>query len=199
MLSIFCFCFFLFPVQGVCQLISSPGANPSVTSQLSKWASCKLTLISYWQMQLYCSRGVTFICDEPLYLTSKVSINQLASFSFVNIQHRTEQAAATHCLATPHRLLLLIHSSVRCQGLALMKIELQTHLHPRPKEMLNNALSYSQSRETNLWSEAGINKPNVWRIDRMRRGKVCVRCGERVDKERGKFGVKRESGGDCLY
>lgn len=129
-------------------------------------------------MQFYCSRGMTFIFDEPVYLTSKVSINQQERSFFVNRKHCTEQTAAPHCLATPHRLLLLIHSSVRCQGLALMKIELQTHLHPRPKKCWTMPCHF-HTAETNLRRRAGIHKPNdtFWCIDRMRRGRcVCV-CG----------------------
>lgn len=42
------------------------------------------------------------------------------------MQQHSEQTAGLYCLATPHQLLWLIHSSVRCQG-----FEPQTHLHPK--------------------------------------------------------------------
>lgn len=153
-------------------------------------------------MQSCCSRGMAFIFDEPLYLTSKVSINQLAKlFFFVNVQHCAEYTAAPHCLATPHRLLLLIHSSVRCQGLALVKIELQTHLHSGPRKCWTMPCHFHTAGRLISELKQISTNPNltVWRIDRTRGGEmwvvdveecVCVREREE-DGDRG-WGVWKE-------
>lgn len=169
------FCFFsLFKVLAN----RSPGAKPSVTSQLGKWASRKLALISEWQMQLYCSSSISFIFDEPLYLTSELSIKVFCVCKYTALHRagRSSLLPGNYPIGCYCSYTALWDVRVRRLG----KLNLQTHLHPRPKKRwLTNALSYSQSGETNLGSEAGINKPNatVWRADRRTTGwYACALC-----------------------
>lgn len=58
-----------------------------------------------------------------------------------------EQTPAPRCLAASNRLLLLIHSPVRCQGLALMKIELQTHPYLRPESAEQSPVIFTRQGE----------------------------------------------------